>query len=186
VRALLLVTLITLVPPQVDQYPKDIIFVVDTSSSMDGDELADAMEAFMMFAGQSTDEMRIKVIAFQIGWAYWKMEWSPLPDAKVLEEARQWMISTNASRTFGNGTAPFGALSAALSEPGDDMTVVLISDGWFSLSDFQYEFLKARSSRKVLGAVLVGAKPPIQDPMQRMGREGRGGCFRVFSEPRGD
>ena len=122
----LLAAIITLCPPQVQHFPKNLIFVVDTSGSMDGPRIMAAIEAFSIFAGQATDEMKIKVIAFQNANMWWKKDWTPLPSAKALKEASAWLTTVQTEVDLGWGTNPFPAIRKALKDPEKEKAVILV------------------------------------------------------------
>lgn len=176
----LLIAIITLVPPQVQFFPKNMIFVVDTSGSMDGSQITDAMSAFMLFAGQPTDEMKIKVLAFQEHSQFWTTEWTHLPDVNALEGAKAWLIQVQATRSLGGTTGAVFALERAMMDDEPQLGIVLISDGIFddssAISMARLEALRASRGR-VVGTVVVGDGDA--QVMKDLGKSGGGGCYRL-------
>jgi len=177
IRAALIMSIIVLVAPEVQHFPKNVIFVVDTSGSMDGDKITEAMEAFRLFAGQPTDEMRMKVIAFQTNSVWWKSEWTKLPDANAIQEAAAWLKGVQLSGELGGGTSPIPSLRDALKDPEPELAVVLISDGQFSIPPLALAILKSLAKERVVGTVMIGADEPGH--MGTIGKWGLGGCYRM-------
>ena len=174
----LLAAIITLCPPQVQHFPKNLIFVVDTSGSMDGPRIMAAIEAFSIFAGQATDEMKIKVIAFQNANMWWKKDWTPLPSAKALKEASAWLTTVQTEVDLGWGTNPFPAIRKALKDPEKEKAVILISDGEFGSNPKRLKIFEKECGTTIFGTVVVGVEgQPIN--MKKLGKLGRGGCFKL-------
>lgn len=107
---------------------KNLLFVVDTSGSMGRGEFARALDALAMIAGQPIDDGKLAVLAFSdysVRWHYAKKTWVPLPDARAVRAAETWLTKVKA-----NGSTELGsALTVALSDPQDDLTVIVVSDG---------------------------------------------------------
>ncbi|RMG09418.1 MAG: VWA domain-containing protein [Planctomycetota bacterium] len=145
------------VVPAAERPSKHLLFLVDTSGSMEGDKFASACQAVVDIAAQPVDAMEIAILAFDDEVARWPglpasggppprfqatvppralpraparrvpPGWAALPSREAVRHASAWL----ARRPPEGGTRIIPALRAALAEPRKELTVVLVSDGQF-------------------------------------------------------
>lgn len=152
-------TLETVVEPRA-RPSKNILLLVDNSGSMAGKTWAVARGYATMIAGQGTDQASVAVMAFGEApqrWSYKKATWARLPDDNAVKDASSWLDRLPAT----GSTFLLPALSAALAEKVDPLTVVVVTDGLFSEDAAPLlaavEVLQAaRAKRGMSRAVIVG------------------------------
>ena len=188
----LLTGLVVVVQPQ-ERLTKRILFVVDVSGSMRGDKFTKACEAVLRITEQPVDEVQIGVLAFNEVPSRWRgipeehptrpvpVHWAALPSAHAVESASAFLAETGA----GGDTLVIPALQAALGEPRDQLSIVLVSDGIFQredASDILGAVRKGQAARVERGvgqaivmAYGVGSESPV---LKQLGQVGRGGYIR--------
>lgn len=170
-----------------------IVLVVDVSGSMKGRKIEQALAVVHEVMNQPLDDLEVAIVAFCEGmnrWPGWRGPkdddlpdgWGRLPSADTLREAQQWLNAQPAN----GGTNPMAALAAAVNEPRDKLSVVLISDGDFGTFNHLVAGLvqgaqKARGAIGLAPAVLmvygVGSEVAEMTWMRSLGEEGGGGLF---------
>lgn len=106
--------------------PNRVLFVVDTSCSMDG-RINEAVGAVGLILG--SDEMHVGLITFGDTAERWKSPegpWAPIP-----WHLREFLTFVE-SRTARGGTEIEAALKAAYADKRDDYVIVLVTDGDFN------------------------------------------------------
>jgi len=126
------------IPPEQGQVTKNILFVIDTSGSMNPGELAGGISTMLTLVEQSVDEMNVGVIAFSDSPVMWSgpskkseklpKEWLELPDKDGLEELQKWVMALKP----GGGTNMHAALKLAASQSVSPLTIVVITDGVYN------------------------------------------------------
>jgi Ca-activated chloride channel family protein len=135
--------LLTLVPPEGSPkaVPRDLIVLLDTSGSMQGEPLAQAVRVVSALVSSLKDDDQLELIEF--GTAPRRFKPGPVSaTAEQRSEAIAWLSRLRA----GGGTEMRSGITAALASlrPGAQRQVVLVSDG---LIGFE---------REVLGLLLRG------------------------------
>lgn len=188
----LLSGLVVVIQPQ-ERLTKRILFVVDVSGSMRGDKFTTACAAVLKVTEQPVDEVEIAVLAFNEDASRWPgipedhptrpvpAHWAALPSAHAVEAASAFLAETGA----GGDTLVIPALRAALAEPRDELSIVLVSDGIFQREDATdilgvvQQAQAARAEQGLGHAVLmaygVGSESPV---LRQLGQAGRGGYIR--------
>lgn len=149
-------TLVIAIEPQA-RITNKMLFLVDCSGSMTGEKLSRAIDQTIEIAGQETDDLQIACIAFDDGQRRWPGGWAKLPDPDVLVELRTWLNTT----CRGGNTPIAQALIMAMQEPVRDMTLIIVSDGFFdeetgALTDLFKGLQEARVTAGLGKVVLVG------------------------------
>jgi Ca-activated chloride channel family protein len=103
--------------------PRDVIMVLDTSGSMDGEKIAQAKQALAYVLAHLNPEDRFNVIAFSTGLRQYARELRPTSEAR---EAIEWVQRLDAV----GGTDINRALLEALAQMGERPTVLIfLTDG---------------------------------------------------------
>ena len=170
-----------------------IVFVVDTSGSMRGDKFGKACSAVLRVAEQPVDEVEIAVIAFNHDTRRWPgipeegipPGWAALPSLQATQAAAAFL----AQRGAGGDTQVISALSQALAEPRDELSVVLVTDGLFvrektedvlkALEEGQKQRVKKNLKPAVLLVYGIGSEAEV---LRKLGKQGRGGYLREVDE----
>jgi len=106
---------------------KRIALVLDVSGSMSGEPLEQAQREVLTIMSLFPDDGEVRVYAFSGGVAEFEAEkgWHKLPDGLLLDRAAKWLAGF-----VGVGTTDIGGgVAAALANPEDDLSVVLVTDG---------------------------------------------------------
>lgn len=172
-----------------------VLFVVDRSGSMHGDHFSRALAAVRDLIEHPTDDLEVAVIAFNDLATRWpgKPEgggtnkrsvpfgWAALPSETAVDEAEAWLAALGA----GGDTLVTPALRAALAEPRDELSVVLVSDGLFGrerTDDILSAIAAAQGDRErhglrpaVIGVYGLGA---CQKVLTLIAENGQGGYVR--------
>jgi Mg-chelatase subunit ChlD len=198
--------LVQVVAPEV-RVTKRLLFVVDASGSMEGQRFANACSGVLEIASQPIDEMEIGLIAFEDDHARWPgvpdpapaegasapegerqlpSGWARLPSKDAVDAASAWL----AARPPRGGTQVIPALTAALTEPRRELTVVLVTDGQFYQED-DAEVLaaieRAQQARAARGwgraVIVVYGVGDVHDVLKDVAKRGKGGYFRRMEAP---
>lgn len=125
--------MVTTLEPEVP-VSKRVIFLIDTSASMDSDgKIAQAIAAVKDIIRQPIDEMDLAVIAFSDSASRWSgvpeegvsPGWAKLPSEEAVSAAQSWLDSVSAD----GGTIFTTPFELAFREPTRDLTIILVSDG---------------------------------------------------------
>lgn len=134
-----------------------IIFIYDYSGSMMGDKLNQALTAFVSIAKQPIDQMEIGLIAFATNAKRWPgvpepkapkpvpINWAAMPSQKAILSAIKWL---NQRTTLGGATEFFSALDLLSAEKRDKISVVIISDGFFT-DNLPDSFLSKKNEKEI-------------------------------------
>jgi Ca-activated chloride channel family protein len=158
-------TLVMVVPPQptadekaaVAPLPRETVFVIDTSGSMQGTSMQQAKEALLMGLGTLAARDRFNVVEFN---SKTRPMWpDALPaTAENLRHAREWVAKLRAD----GGTEMAGALSFALNgreTPGFLRQVVFMTDGAVGNEDALFKLIAQRLGATRLFTVGIGSAP---------------------------
>lgn len=171
----------------------DVIFVVDRSCSMSGNEFDLARGVVRgMLEDWAVDELRVAVISFDTRWSRWPGEDDPSippgwgydsPD--TADEIDLWL----GGRPPTGGTLFLGPLTDAIADPVDPLTVILVSDGEMEGEVYQHvmEQIEAAQQRRedrgqpraVIGAVQIG-NHPVGIWLEELASRGHGGLIRIM------
>lgn len=121
--------------------PKDVVYVLDVSGSMEGPKIAQAKEALQQGIRLLREGDRFNVVAFSSDWAAWRSELGRATE-KAKQEAGGWIENLQA----GGSTGLEAALSRALSmgDPERLFLVVLLTDGLPTVGIRQPDAILAR------------------------------------------
>lgn len=129
----------------------NILFIVDTSGSMDQQQVADAIQAVLNIAEVPLDDLQIALISFggvarrwagtedrnpQTGELISRPNWSLMPSRHNLDAAREWLENSR----DGGGTQIIAAINQAFASCGAgeggqsvrNLSIIIISDGDFN------------------------------------------------------
>jgi len=129
---------------------KNILFLVDTSGSMDGRKVQDAIQTTIRIAEAPLDDLQIAIVNFGSNIYRWpgtvdknpqngeiisRKRWSLMPSRDNLRIAHAWMQQN----MDGGGTNVVAAIKHAFescsggkgNETVDDLSIIIISDGIF-------------------------------------------------------
>ena len=157
ITPLLVCLALTPITPATARYPKNFIFLVDVSGSMEGPEIAKAISAFLLIARQPIDAGSFTIYTFAEVVAMWPEGWQKMPSEDAVRKAQKFLESI----VPGNGTQVVPALREAFRGKKKALSVVLITDGFFDEHDVRVaQHLKlAKTERAALGLppVVLGA-----------------------------
>jgi Ca-activated chloride channel family protein len=169
--------LLMLMPPAQSassaRMPKDSIFIVDTSGSMEGASLDSAKKALLLALERLSPRDRFNVIEFNsVTHSLFDATRTATPD--VVEEAKKWVSDLKAN----GGTEMLPALQAALlddSPPNDGVVrqVIFMTDGDVSNESELFALIRSKLGRSRLFTVGIGAAPNSHF-MRNTARFGRG------------
>ncbi len=122
-----------------------ILFVVDTSGSM-RDHYQQAVESVLHLVEVPIDDLQVALVTFSGSPVVWKGRPQPCQHAPTEKHTKKcvlegWAELPEGYRAFrkylatcpaDGGTEPATALSIALAQPLEELTIVLVSDGFFS------------------------------------------------------
>lgn len=174
-----------------------IILVIDVSGSMKSEgRISRALQVVQHIMENPTDDLEVAVVTFNTIAERWPgipepdardpvpPGWARLPSADALLSAQAFVESR-----YAGGTDPVEAITLAISEPRDDVSVVFITDGVFDGQACVAAVRLAQGLRLVSGRqpapVLVygvGSGAEKRPHMEVIGREGGGG-FWVDKKP---
>lgn len=166
--------LLTLVPPARDAgmraVPRDLIVLLDTSGSMQGEPLDQARRVVLALLATLTERDQIELIEFSDQARRWQP--GPVAAAKAaLADARRWLQALRAGSSTEMRDALFEALAPL--RPNAQRQVVLITDGLIGSEQEIVAALKARLPRgSRLHTVGVGSavNRSLTGPAARAGR----------------
>lgn len=145
---LLPLVLFTLTPVVELEHPitNHVLFVMDVSGSMTelptkkvfgvpipsaGTPFDAAVDCMNQLLDSPSDDMRFGVIAFGSFTTRWDGDsdgWATLPSADAMASANRWIRD----QTANGSTNVYSALHDAFTDPQEDLTIILVTDGEFS------------------------------------------------------
>ena len=152
--------MVMMVPPNapvVHALPKDIIFVVDTSGSMQGNSIIQAKSSLLLAIKQLSPDDRFNVIAFNDHFSVFNDRTVPASD-ELKHIATQWVSALDAD----GGTEMYPALQEAynqLADPERLQQVVFITDGAIGNEEMLFELITAPGHNARLFTVGIGSAP---------------------------
>jgi Ca-activated chloride channel family protein len=166
--------LLTLVPPAPEAHapavPRDLIALLDTSGSMDGEPLAQAKRILCALVESLGEDDRLEMIAFSTGTHRWRR--GPVRAvAEAKADALRWIAKLEA----GGGTEMREGIRAALDplRPEAQRQVVLFTDGLIGFEqEIVAEILQGLPATSRLHTVGVGSavNRSLTGPAARAGR----------------
>lgn len=175
--------LLMLMPPQVEEVgratlSRDIIFVVDTSGSMQGTSMAQAKRSLQFALNGLKPSDRFNIIEFDSGFSRFKSRLIEASEHNV-EAAMQWVQRLRAD----NGTEMYSALEEAFDQlsNSDQATVsadqlqqiVFITDGAVGNEEALFSLIHRRLAKARLFTVGIGSAPNSHF-MKKAAQFGRG------------
>lgn len=145
---------------------KRLHFVLDVSGSMEHD-MSKLLETVKALAPPGSDELAIKVTVFSEGFKTWergKNGWVDLPGPDDMKAARDLIDAT-----YHGETRVMPAVAAALADPGEPCTVVLVTDGifWQEVGVELRISARAKASRHALLIVGAGNEQPCLESIAK-------------------
>jgi Ca-activated chloride channel family protein len=166
--------LLTIVPPSsadaIDEVPRDLILLIDTSGSMHGEPLAQARRVCLALIDSLDEDDQLEMIEFSWRPTHWKRK-SVAATSRNKKSARQWLADLEAN----GGTEMREGILSALRPLRDDAQrqIVIISDG---LIGFENEIVNEIANRLPAGSrvhtvgVGSGVNRSLTAPAARAGR----------------
>lgn len=167
---LLAAVVLTTVVPQEKRLTNRMVFLVDVSGSMSGNDYKEAVTLIDGIVSQQTDDFKIKVIAFNGGYQEWQKKWEPFPSANGRKKLLKWLKGLKITGV----TDPTPALKKALTYKEKNKSLVLVSDGFFHHAAFEKVWKKKKLTLATLG---VGIRAKTNTTMKHLGKIGKGGYF---------
>ncbi len=177
--------LLMLLPPEeIDgiSLPRDMIFVIDTSGSMQGVSIDQAKSSLLKALERLRPQDRFNIIEFNSQWSRLFVSVQH-PDAYYLNQARDWVSHLGA----GGGTDMLPALQQALSDggPGNDehdqlKHIVFITDGAVGNERELFDVIRKQLGSTRLFPVGIGSAPNSYF-MRQAARHGRGSFTHIGS-----
>lgn len=172
------------VPPEIQDFPRNMVVVVDTSQSMDGDPFRHALDVFGLLTDHGVDEWQLGVVAFGGTGKRWPGDgngWAAMPSADAIDQARGWLRDVDCRAST---LAWTGIELATRDVPEGGLLVVIVSDGHWQDGAIVQGCLPGRLSPRLAVATYSVGEP--LDPAQAwprpimltIGRMGRGGAWR--------
>ena len=155
--------LVMLMPPsdateiKVKPLPREVIFVIDTSGSMEGTSIQQARESLILALQRLTPQDRFNVIQFNSYTSKLYREAVPV-SGKTLAEAQDYARNLYAT----GGTEIAGALDAALigsDNPNVIRQVVFMTDGSVGNEDALFEIIRKKLGDSRLFTIGIGSAP---------------------------
>jgi Ca-activated chloride channel family protein len=156
--------LLMVMPPEVaaadratKAMPRETVFVIDTSGSMQGQSMQQAKEALLHGLATLSPRDRFNVVEFN---SVTRPMWPDALPATLanLESARHWVLRLKAD----GGTEMAGALAFALTgrdTPGYLRQVIFITDGSVGNEDLLFQLIARRLASTRLFTVGIGSAP---------------------------
>jgi Ca-activated chloride channel family protein len=150
------------VPPEPEvlpgsRMPRETVFVIDTSGSMEGTSIAGARKALTMALERLNPEDRFNVIEFNsVTRSLYPESRRALP--QNVEQASRWVAALQARA----GTEMMPALRAALDGAGEDgpvRQVLFMTDGAVGNEEELFQFIQQHLGRSRLFTVGLGSAP---------------------------
>ncbi len=170
--------LLMVVPPEqaaeVQVLPRDMIFVIDTSGSMQGTSIEQAKASLIRALGKLRAQDRFNIIEFNSGWTR-LFQQPQYPDNFTLTQARDWVARLSA----GGGTNMLPALQTALAMKGVDdeaiqlRHIVFITDGAVGNEASLFGLIHNQLGETRLFPVGIGSAPNSYF-MRQAAKHGRG------------
>jgi Mg-chelatase subunit ChlD len=181
-----LAAILTTVVPAKQRASERIVFVVDKSGSMDMEDTQAAIEAFTTVVTNSDPslDVRICMYTFADQAIKWKHGWQKMPSMKTLNTARQFISAeSEGSTNLASG------IHAILAEAPKNLTVVIITDGFFDHSDAvimtlmqQAQISRVLNGKKTAVVGCIGVGNICERSLKKIGTAGQGGYFRYVKE----
>lgn len=152
--------MVMMVPPNtpvVHALPKDIIFVIDISGSMQGNSIIQAKSSLLLAIKQLSPDDRFNVIAFSDHFSVFN-DRTVLASDELKHIASQWVSALNAD----GGTEMYPALREAynqLADPERLQQVVFITDGAIGNEEILFDLITAPGHNARLFTVGIGSAP---------------------------
>ena len=154
--------LLTLFPPfgvKADEkrLPREVIYVIDTSGSMEGKSIVQAKSALRLALGQLAPEDRFNVIQFNSSTEL-LFPSSREASVKNVVAARRYVDRLKAT----GGTEMVPAMQAALESPGKEgylRQVIFMTDGSVGNEDQLFKLIQRKLDRSRLFTVGIGSAP---------------------------
>jgi Ca-activated chloride channel family protein len=154
--------LLTLFPPtgpavETSRLPREVVYVIDTSGSMEGHSIQQARRALLLALGRLRPADRFNVIQFNSTTDALFPQAQPA-EPQLLGRARDWVAGLRAT----GGTEMRQALEAALTgsdDPGLVRQVVFLTDGSVGNEDELFGVIQKRLGDTRLFTVGIGSAP---------------------------
>jgi len=159
--------------------PREYVFVLDTSGSMNGWPLETAKSLMTELLGGLRPSDTFNIIAFAGGAALLSERSLPATPANV----RRMTVRADQMKA-GGGTQLLDALGTAFglpATPGVARTFVIVSDGFVSVAPQAYRMIRERAGDANVFAFGIGARPN-RDLIERVAAAGRGEPMFVSEE----
>ncbi len=157
--------------PEKSALPKETIFIIDTSGSMNGPSIDEAKRALTLALEKLSPRDRFNVIEFNsVTHVLFDAARPSTPDA--LSQAKEWVGNLEAN----GGTEMMGALQAALGRPGEPgyvRQVIFMTDGQVGNESELFAYIREHLGNSRLFTVGIGAAPNSHF-MREAARFGRG------------
>ncbi|HEX7830836.1 MAG TPA: VIT domain-containing protein [Thermoanaerobaculia bacterium] len=169
-------TLLMLFPPDVAAkpaavLPRETIFILDTSGSMEGPSLVQAKQALLTAVAHLRSSDRFNIIEFSSS-ARRIFNESRIADRDTVKEALAWVQSLEST----GGTEMMSAVQLAFDTPAKDgeiRQVIFITDGQVSNENEVFEYIRQHLGDSRLFTIGIGAAPNSYF-MRNAARVGRG------------
>lgn len=166
-----------------------MLFIVDVSGSMSNQgRIGAALDRVRRMMEDSTDEYYIAVIAFNGDFVRWQginapnvpKGWAIMP-SDASRHADQWL----SKQSVAGNTNPSVAIRAALFDPNQPLSIILITDGEFNEGHPPVQMFRERqAARRARGlneaslvVIGVGAATEQNAVLRQLGEEGNGGFY---------
>lgn len=174
------------------QPTKRMFFVADVSGSMK-QTMPQLLGAVGSIMNQPIDEFDVAMVVFNDGTARWPGfveeddprpppdKWAKFPSLNALNSASQWLLGYPGA----GGTNPCGALTEALHEPRNELTVILVTDGAFNDDEAALTAIREgqawRAENDLTPALIlvfgIGKGSVDEEVLRTIAREGGGGFW---------
>lgn len=153
--------MIMLVPPHIrsngSEIDRDIVFIIDTSGSMQGGSIVQAKQSLLYALDQLSPGDKFNIIEFNSTFSplYYELKYA---DSKAISEAKTWVGSLNAN----GGTEMLPALNYALDQfsQGDRLQqAVFITDGSVGNETALFSTIHSNLQKTRLFTVGIGSAP---------------------------